>query len=33
MKHGSDLFKLGGILQKKYKWSRNQKDIDEWVDW
>ena len=31
MKHGSDLFKLGGILQKKYKWSRNQKDIDEWV--
>ena len=31
MKHGSDLFKLGGILQKNYKWSRNQKDIDEWV--
>ncbi len=31
MKHGSELFKLGGILQKKYKWSIDQKKIDEWV--
>ena len=31
MKHGSDFFKLGGILQKEYEWSMNQKDINEWV--
>ena len=31
MKHGSNFFKLGGILQKEYEWSMNQKDINEWV--
>jgi deoxyribodipyrimidine photo-lyase len=31
MKHGNDLFKIGGILQKDYDWSTDKKIIDQWV--
>jgi deoxyribodipyrimidine photo-lyase len=31
MKHGNDLFKIGGILQKDYDWSTDKKMIDQWV--
>lgn len=31
IKHGSALFKLGGILHKNYQWSTDQQHIDQWI--
>ena len=31
LKHGSKIFKLDGILQKKYEWKNNQKAFREWA--
>jgi deoxyribodipyrimidine photo-lyase len=31
MKHGNNLFKIGGILLKDYDWSTDKKIIDQWV--
>lgn len=30
LKHGSDIFKIGGILKTDYKWSTNAKAIKQW---
>ena len=30
LKHGNDIFKLGGILDKNYDWNRNAKAINQW---
>lgn len=32
LKHGNQIFKLEGILQKDYDWSTNQKDIQQWIN-
>ncbi|WP_412560454.1 DASH family cryptochrome [Winogradskyella sp. MIT101101] len=32
IKHGSQIFKLGGILQKDYEWSTNQTQINNWIN-
>ncbi len=32
LKHGNDLFKIGGILHKDYEWSRNENDITDWIE-
>ncbi len=32
MKHGSAIFKLGGLLQKDYSWKTNQKYVKQWID-
>jgi deoxyribodipyrimidine photo-lyase len=32
MKHGNQIFKLEGILNKDYKWSTNQSHISKWID-
>ena len=32
MKHGNDIFKIGGILQKQYEWSNHQKQIQQWIN-
>ena len=31
LKHGNDIFKIGGILNKKYSWSNNHHQIDRWI--
>ena len=31
IKHGNELFKIGGILQKKYEWSSNELEIQNWI--
>lgn len=31
LKHGSDIFKLGGILHKEYDWKNNEKATREWM--
>ena len=31
LKHGNNIFKLDGILQKKYDWKNNQKAFREWA--
>jgi deoxyribodipyrimidine photo-lyase len=31
LKHGNDLFKIGGILHKNYDWKRNDKAQREWI--
>lgn len=31
MKHGDELFKIGGILHQKYYWSLDQQHIEQWV--
>jgi deoxyribodipyrimidine photo-lyase len=30
LKHGNDIFKIGGILDKDYDWNRNAKSINQW---
>jgi len=32
IKHGDNIFKIGGILHKNYSWSENKKTIQEWID-
>lgn len=32
LKHGSQIFKLEGILQKEYDWSTNKNQIDKWIN-
>ncbi len=32
MKHGNQIFKLEGILQKDYEWSTNQTQIERWIN-
>lgn len=32
LKHGNDIFKLGGILYKNYEWSQNPKAINQWKE-
>lgn len=32
LKHGSQIFKLEGILQKEYDWSTNKSLIDKWIN-
>ena len=32
LKHGNNLFKLGGILQKDYTWRTQEKDINKWIN-
>jgi deoxyribodipyrimidine photo-lyase len=32
LKHGSQIFKLEGILQKEYEWSTNKIQIDQWIN-
>jgi len=32
LKHGSQIFKLEGILQKEYDWSTNQNQIKKWIN-
>ena len=32
LKHGNQLFKIGGILNKQYDWSTNQTKIKQWID-
>ena len=32
LKHGNDIFKIGGILQKDYDWNRNEKAIKQWTN-
>ncbi len=31
LKHGTDIFKIGGILQKNYDWNHNDKAINQWI--
>jgi len=32
LKHGDDIFKLGGILNKNYNWSKNRNSLQDWID-
>ena len=32
LKHGNQIFKLEGILQKDYDWSSNQNKINNWIN-
>ena len=32
LKHGNNIFKLGGILNKDYEWNSDSKALDEWVN-
>ncbi len=32
LKHGNQIFKLKGILQKDYKWSKNQNQLQKWIN-
>ena len=32
LKHGNDIFKIGGILNKNYSWSSNKKIIKNWIN-
>jgi deoxyribodipyrimidine photo-lyase len=32
MKNGNSIFKIGGILDKKYDWKTNQSDINNWIN-
>lgn len=32
IKHGGKIFKIGGILDKDYKWNTYQKDINKWIN-
>ena len=32
LKHGSNIFKIGGILQKDYSWQTRQEDINKWIN-
>lgn len=32
LKHGNQIFKLEGILQKDYEWSKNQNQLQKWIN-
>ena len=32
MKHGNQIFRLNGILNKTYDWMTNQNQIDDWIN-
>lgn len=32
LKNGNSIFKIGGILDKKYDWKTNQSDINNWIN-
>jgi len=32
LKHGNSIFKIGGILNKKYEWQDYTKDINKWIN-
>ena len=32
LKHGNNIFKIGGILNKNYAWSSNRKIIQNWIN-
>jgi len=32
LKHGNNIFKLGGILNKKYNWNNNSDLIEQWIN-
>jgi deoxyribodipyrimidine photo-lyase len=32
MKNGNSIFKIGGILDKKYDWKTNPSDINNWIN-
>ncbi len=32
LKYGNDIFKIGGILHKKYNWSTDKIDIQKWIN-
>ncbi len=32
LKHGNDIFKLGGILGKDLPWERNPKELEKWIN-
>jgi len=32
LKHGADIFKIGGILHKEYDWKRNEKAERDWIN-
>ena len=32
LKHGNQIFKLKGILQKDYEWSKNQNQLQKWIN-
>ncbi|MDB2658018.1 DASH family cryptochrome [Flavobacteriaceae bacterium] len=32
LKHGNNIFKIGGILNKNYSWSSNRKIIQNWIN-
>jgi len=32
MKHKNDIFKIGGILNKNYRWSHDRRKLREWID-
>ena len=31
LKHGNDIFKIGGILQKKYEWKSDERLVKQWI--
>ncbi|MBT8394135.1 MAG: DASH family cryptochrome [Flavobacteriaceae bacterium] len=31
MKHGNDIFKIGGILKRSYQWSKDKSKINDWI--
>ena len=32
LKYGNEIFKIGGILNKNYDWSKNQQKINDWIN-
>jgi deoxyribodipyrimidine photo-lyase len=32
LKHGNSIFKIGGILNKEYKWNSDKEKIQKWID-
>lgn len=32
LKHGNNIFKIGGILEKEYDWSNNETKIQKWIN-
>lgn len=32
LKYGNDIFKIGGILQRDYKWSKDRTAVEQWIN-
>jgi deoxyribodipyrimidine photo-lyase len=32
LKHGNNIFKIGGVLQKDYSWQTRQEDVNKWIN-